>query len=311
MRITTRRGFTLIELLVVIAIIAILIGLLLPAVQKVREAAARMECSNKIKQLAIGMHSYHSAYGNFPPSQPLGYYSPTWYTDNPGTTERDRSCWVGFLLPYIEQDNMAAQLRAFLQAPPTHTLGASFATITIKTLVCPSDPNGPKVSSLGQGAHTNYVVCHGNGYSTPSSDPRGLNLPGLFYGRSRVKMETIQDGTSNTVMFSEMINIQDTTVHDVRGRIWNSIHAGTSFSTIYPPNSTIGDNPQGYCVSSTMTPCASQSVGNAYILARSGHTGGVNAALGDGSVRFVSNTITPNVWNWMGTRNGGEIVPGN
>lgn len=309
MRISTRRGFTLIELLVVIAIIAILIGLLLPAVQKVREAAARMSCQNNLKQLGIGMHSYHGAFGTLPPGQPLGYYAAGWPFGQP---DKNRSCWAGYLLPYIEQDNMAAQLRAYLQGTAGgYTLNQPFSTIPIKTFICSSDPNGVKISALGQGVHTNYVVCHGTGYATPTADPRGLNLNGMFYGQSAVKLEAVQDGTSNTLMFSELLNTQDTATHDIRGRVWNSVHAGTSFSTLYPPNTTVGDNPMGYCVPGPQTPCGSASQTNAFVSARSGHTGGVNAALSDGSIRFFSNTITPTLWLGMGSRNGGEVLPGN
>jgi prepilin-type processing-associated H-X9-DG protein len=177
------------------------------------------------------------------------------------------------------------------------------------TMACPSDGNAPKISSLGQGAHTSYVVCYGSGYATPTADPRGLNLNGLFYGITKTRIADATDGTSSTVMVSEILQSQDTGTHDIRGRIWNSIHTGTGFSTIYPPNSTVGDNPQGYCVAIPNVPCGSQSTTNAYILARSRHANGVNAAMADGSVRFVRNTITPTTWLAMGTRAGGEVVP--
>ncbi|MDB5306298.1 MAG: prepilin-type cleavage/methylation protein [Gemmataceae bacterium] len=302
-----RAGFTLIELLVVIAIIAILIGLLLPAVQKVREAAARMKCANNTRQVAIGLHNYHDANGMFPPGQPQGYYYSNWYGD-PLVRDFDRSCWIGFILPYIEQTALGAQVQAFLVAPTTHTCFTPFAPLVIPTLTCPSDPNSPKVSSLGQGVHASYVTCLGNTPATPGGS-NGANLNGMFYGRSKTKLTDVTDGTSNTLMVSELLQSPDTGAHDIRGRVWNSIHAGSEFSTIYPPNSTVGDNSMGYCVPLPKVPCGSQSVADAFALARSQHTGGVNAALGDASIRFFRDGINPQTWSWMGTRTGGEVLP--
>lgn len=306
-----RRGFTLIELLVVIAIIAILIALLVPAVQKVREAAARTQCSNSMRQVGVALHNFHDVYKRFPPGQPQGYYYSNWYGD-PQVRDVDRSCWVAFILPYIEQAPMDAQVQAFLKAPTaSHTCFGSFATTHIQTLLCPSDPNSPKLGTVpgnSQGTHTNFLVCHGSSYATPGGS-NGSNLNGIFYARSRTRMTEITDGTSNTLMVSEILLSPDVnSSHDIRGRVWNSIHAGSTLSTIYPPNSTIGDNPQGYCNALPAAPCGSQSVANAYVLARSQHTGGVNICLADASVRFVSNTVTPSVWLAMGTRAGNEIV---
>ena len=133
MRIVLRRrsGFTLIELLVVIAIIAILIGLLLPAVQKVREAAARMQCSNNIKQIAIATHSYHDANGQFPTSGAIGY------VDNNSVNTQNWS-WLVKILPYIEQDNLYRATGA-----PTATVNANPTAVqtNVKTFLCPSDSN--------------------------------------------------------------------------------------------------------------------------------------------------------------------------
>jgi prepilin-type N-terminal cleavage/methylation domain-containing protein/prepilin-type processing-associated H-X9-DG protein len=300
----SRPGFTLIELLVVIAIIAILIALLVPAVQKVRDAAARTQCLNNQKQVALALHNYHDTNKVFPPGQPQGFFETNWYTD-PTVTDGDRSCWIGAILPFLDQVPLYQQFQAWMNPLTAGTYSAPFATTNITPLLCPADPHSPKVN--GQGTHANIIVCLGSGYATPGGS-NGSNLDGLFYGRSKTTIVAITDGASNTLMVSEILLSPDGAATDVRGRVWNSIHAGTEFSTIYPPNSTIGDNAMGYCNALPHAPCASQSTSNAYVIARSMHTGGVNAGLADGSVRFFSNSITPSVWLAMGTRAGNEAV---
>ncbi len=307
-----KSGFTLIELLVVIAIIAILIGLLLPAVQKVREAAARMSCTNKQKQIGLALHNYHDTNGAMPAGQPYGYYFGGWYS-TPGIKDLDRSNWAGAILPYVEQNALYDQLQTAIRNSSGYTCNLPLAQNVLATFLCPSDPASPKIAAApgnAQGFHTNFIVCHGNGYATPTGDDRGLNLNGIFFGQSKVKLTDITDGTSNTAMVSELLQGSDTAAggHDVRGRMWNTIHAGTTFSTIYPPNSTVGDNTMGYCGAVPGAPCGPQSVANTFALARSKHTGGVNVTRGDASVRFVSNSITPATWLGMGSRTGGEII---
>jgi prepilin-type N-terminal cleavage/methylation domain-containing protein/prepilin-type processing-associated H-X9-DG protein len=161
-----RRGFTLIELLVVIAIIAILVGLLLPAVQKVRAAAARAQCQNNLKQMGLAMHNYHDVYHAFPPAFARG--------SNWG--------WAVWLLPFIEQDNLSAALG------PTHTnLTLSLLTTQpLKVYTCPSDPGPALHPYYGGFAKSDYVV------SEQVSD-----------GGSAIRIADVTDGTSNTLMIGE------------------------------------------------------------------------------------------------------------
>jgi len=313
-----RRGFTLIELLVVIAIIAILIGLLLPAVQKVREAAARMKCSNNLKQLAIGLHSYHDANNQFPPGQ----YNTFYTNEFPWC----RGCWVQPLLPYIEQDNL---YKMWDSAGCSNTtsgwalLGQNKDT-NVKTLNCPSDPNSPKTATRDtntvyvlnttqqQGLHTNYVVCAGSTtYGNGATAANGLLTNGMFYVKSKTRMTSITDGTSNTAMVSEIRVSPDVTQNDLRGRYCNSWEGNSWFSTAQPPNTAVPDAQtyQGQSIVGAPLSTVANN-GTQALYARSGHTGGVNLALADGSVRFVSNTVDATAYRSLGSIALGE-VPGN
>lgn len=303
-----RAGFTLIELLVVIAIIAILIGLLLPAVQKVREAAARMQCSNNIRQVAIAMHSYHDANSQFPPGQFC-------YMDQGLPDNYDRRCWMQPILPYIEQDNLLKQLDSGRLARANgYTINNPGFSTLIKTLMCPSDPTGPKNVTFGattpdapsQGAHGNYLMCASSNVFNPGGYINSAKLDGIAYPLSKVRIAGISDGTSNTVMVSEILLAEDVTGHDTRGRYHNALHGGALFSTLYPPNTTVPDNTP-YCQSMPRSPCV-QTRSNLFHSARSAHSGGVNVGMSDGSVRFVSDTINAATWQALGSRAGGEIV---
>lgn len=312
MMISNRRSaFTLIELLVVIAIIAILIALLVPAVQKVREAAARLQCQNHLKQIGLALHGYHDNNKMFPPGQ----YNPLGQDANP----YNRSCWMQPTLPFLEQRARYEYWEKW---------GISWATqvqenwTPIEVFMCPSDPlkgknvtyfhrNGTGPSGGGalnsQGAHGNYVTCAGN--TVYGNTGGGTNLNGLFFVYSKSKLPNIPDGSSNTLMASEIILTADSaTADDLRGRYYNTWQGNNLFSALFPPNTSAPDR-STYCIvnGNPRAPCSS-GTDNMVQSARSFHSGGVNAAFADGTVRFISSSINVTVYNALGSRNGNETV---
>jgi prepilin-type N-terminal cleavage/methylation domain-containing protein/prepilin-type processing-associated H-X9-DG protein len=302
-----RSGFTLIELLVVIAIIAILIGLLLPAVQKVREAAARMKCSNNLKQLALAMHSYHDSNTVFP----IGQYNDFYSNDGPFI----RGCWLIPILPFIEQQGLFANFESSNNANGW-ALFAANKTKVLPNVMCPSDPSSPKTDTLDtnittagisekQGMHTNYLACSGS-----TAYGSGKNLNGIFYVKSKTKITDVRDGTSNTLMLGEILVVADTNANnDQRGRYANSWEGNNWFSTLNPPNSTVSDRLgyQGISIpNAPITNVANNGTQN--LSARSTHSGGANFSLADGSVRFIQNNIDPLIYNQLGSRELGEVA---
>jgi prepilin-type N-terminal cleavage/methylation domain-containing protein len=315
-----RRGFTLIELLVVIAIIAILIGLLLPAVQKVREAAARMKCSNNLKQLGLACHNYHDTNSKLPPQLGNGC---CWGT------------WVIVTMPFIEQDNAA---KLYQNWGGNDSLGARYGgapnttNVTARrypVLTCPSDRENAPFSNI---TNNNYAVCAGNRSTTSAAGagvyPSGITaMAGMFdptvwgtvidttvtpnkvTANSRgTKLTDVTDGLTNTLMIGEVLQGQ---ASDLRGFIWWG--DASAMSTFQPPNTTTPDRiyTSGYCnnLPAQNLPCAvSDSANPTVFYSRSRHSGGVNACLGDASVRFVRDSITPNTWNLMGPTNDGQVI---
>jgi len=315
-KIVERRGFTLIELLVVIAIIAILIGLLLPAVQKVREAASRMKCSNNLKQIAIGAHSHNDAVGYFPMGQFGTWASNGNYTNPVAPSAMACYSWQVTLYPYVEQQPLYDTIYNWCKANPgtrTYAAGAPNQN-KVNTFCCPSDSNAGHTK--GEGVHHSYVGCNGDtlfwdGTATLPQTGALNNRGVMVVNGGKVSITGIADGTSNTVLASE--TIVWATGDDRRGRVFNTYQGETLFSTLRSPNSASADA-QFSCGTAPLPsfiPCvAVSSSANSINSARSYHSNGVNVAMCDGSVRFVTNSIDPITWAALGSRAGGE-TPGN
>jgi prepilin-type N-terminal cleavage/methylation domain-containing protein/prepilin-type processing-associated H-X9-DG protein len=313
-----KTGFTLIELLVVIAIIAILIGLLLPAVQKVREAAARMSCSNNLKQLGLALHNHHDSKGGLPPGKDSNGFSG-----------------VAYLLPYMEQQNVYNLINFTVK----ESNGANDAArvCTIKILLCPSDPQGALPGTAGG---TNYRLNQGYNilYSgIPDSDPTKSNygMPpadGPFWDNSTVRLTDITDGTSSTVAMSEKLKgdwsnaiVTDRTdtflLNDYPNTPdwWNSSCDSLNVSDLTRQvNSDLGaswlegshSNSSYYHTNLPNRRSCKKPGGRVATLASSAHSGygGVNVVMCDGSVRFVSNSIGVANWRALGSRSLGEVI---
>ena len=299
----------------VIAIIAILIGLLLPAVQKVRAAAARAKCQSNMRQVAIALHNYHDAHGRLPHGT-YNYIDSTFYTPAPYNNMQDRRCWLHDILAYLEQGPLSARFEAYMKTNPS-ALGFPELDTILPTMMCPSDPTSPKLQTywggLGtptQGFSGNYVVNASSGYFNDAGGNGSDRLDGVLFAQSRIKLVDIKDGTANTAFVGELILSPDTNGHDIRGRYYNPAHSGVAFSTIYPPNTNIADT-FDWCQASPVpqAPCVWGGA-NIFVLARSFHATGVNMSMADGSVRFISNSIGAATYKALGSREGGE-VPGN
>lgn len=333
-----RSAFTLIELLVVIAIIAVLIGLLLPAVQKVREAASRMKCQNNIKQLGIALHNYEGTTGKWPPLYP---------GTAPGSTAFNyKYTWsvLAQLNPYLEQTNIYNTMdltQPMYDAANQITPQNRFAVVQKVSLFhCPSDRGVPVSSAYGvtDMGSTNYVACHGSGLSGG-----GYGSPivgdGIFPAVNGVKITDILDGTSNTVAMSESILGNGNEISSTQPGDEQVAYKYLGFSGTLPNDTNCAGTPplwNGYnrrgfmwasgearCVSYNhyLTPnaknfdCIANDPTMTYIAvgyraARSRHTGGVNVLLADGSVRFVQDSVSPQTWRALATRMGGEVVGG-
>ena len=321
------RGFTLIELLVVIAIIAILIALLVPAVQKVREAAARVQCLNQLKQLALASIGYADT--NQTRLPPGGLCSRAPGGSPSGDWNDDRGTWIVYTLPFMEQSPLFNQIAAQAGGPPTTTynsLGKAAGYLNGKTLPyirCPSDDydrsyhTSSYVASVGSqcaagatgaGCDTFQQYCQtsiGWGYQTSPDHGNDWNAGGIRGLFNRLGSEirfpaSITDGTSNTILIGESLPGRHDHLMAGQGRWWH-FNGGVAHSTTITPITFL--TPEKV----NLTTCDSQSNWNRSWGFGSRHTGGSNFAFADGSIRFLSQSIDHRSYNLLGCRNDGQV----
>jgi prepilin-type N-terminal cleavage/methylation domain-containing protein/prepilin-type processing-associated H-X9-DG protein len=312
-----RNGFTLIELLVVIAIIAVLIGMLLPAVQKVREAANRATCQNNLKQIALALHNYHEARGRFP----VGYSIAQDMGD--GRWANGTNWWIESS-PYFEQGNWYRRWDYTDQR--NNVAGGTSATTAqvIPTMLCPSDPLPAPVRYYTAQEQPEYAWANGfyglssyggNGGTRSAQGSLGNVAPstkdGIFFGKSRVRIADVTDGTSNTLLLGERYHRDpefdriglNTEYAPIAGLgLWaffisgpREVLLGSLVPINYqvPPSAAVGDP---------------WTIDNRICAYGSGHPGGANFAVADGSVRFLSDQTSLTMLRALGTRAGGEVV---
>lgn len=294
-----RRGFTLIELLVVIAIIAVLIGILLPAVQKVREAANRNQCINNLKQVGLALQSHHDTQHLFPPGYTSGV--STWGTDTgPGWG------WASYLLPHIEQDSLykSIDFGQPIEAPSM----AGPRTTLIKTYLCPSDSsptqafpvgtrgtNGTLTSTICTVAPANYVGNFGIG------EP-GVDGEGVFFRGSKIRIADITDGTSNTLLVGErsFYHAESTWVGAV-----SSANQGPTPGSPLPIQESNASNFVLAHTGETFKGPAYPEEANHFT---SRHTGSGNFVFADGHVSSLGGATTYATYKALSTRSGGEVI---
>ena len=300
------KGFTLVELLVVIAIIGVLVALLLPAVQAAREAARRMSCSNKLKQLALAMHNYHDTNN----ALPYGYIT---FTPTPSDPNVSGLNWLKATLPFIEMGSIndawynGKNYHDSTNNPSSNTNNLALIRTPIPTHQCPSDTQTKTWNSV---PNYNYAVNMGVTNSNRDATLNSVNYtPAPFeYLGKNYGFGDMTDGTSNTLMLAELR--QGPVASDLRGLTWYGPYGG--FVAHYAPNTTSPDLlAGGFCQNAQSSlqgmPCADGS-GKILFSSRSRHPGGVQVALGDGSVRFVQQTVDLNTWRALAGMQDGLVL---
>ncbi|MEX2167838.1 MAG: DUF1559 domain-containing protein [Pirellulales bacterium] len=296
-----QRGFTLVELLVVIAIIGILVALLLPAVQAARESARRTQCLNQLKQWGTAMHLFHDAKRNLPV----------------GSRNNPRQTWVMFLWPFMEEMNLDSlnEIKTPFYEPPG-TIGGTLDGLCgqyVSLYYCPSDQGVDQTSGHYQRRRGNYVVNWGNSLYGALLEPPGKAPFSHFRGRRdmprSVKFADITDGTTSTLLLSEVLKAWSAEDNDWRGDIHND-DGVFRFHTRLTPNTSASDVIESGWFQRTGDPAMPAVAGGGssqVTAARSRHPGGVNVAFCDASGRFMSESIALDAWQAMGSMNGAEI----
>jgi len=317
------RALTLVELLVVIAIIGVLIGLALPAVQKIREAANRMQCSNNLKQLALACHGYHDVHGSFPPG---GLFLPNGTGGNVDW-QADKGTWLVHSLPFIEQGNLFDQIPN-LNVPHFDSIGvaeqAGVLPQKIALLRCPSDGTaytqavsnycgslGPNCldNVCGYAPFAQYCNQPAWGYTTSAGDGEtsdAQRVRGIFSRLgARITFASVVDGTTNTFLLGEDIPAQ--CGHHLE-HPWYSTWANPLLSTIIPMNYPVNEKDLSWCGANFAGPGYSVSNNEVSFGFKSRHPLGANFAMVDGSVHFVQQSIDHRTYQLLGCRDDGQFA---
>jgi prepilin-type N-terminal cleavage/methylation domain-containing protein/prepilin-type processing-associated H-X9-DG protein len=296
----TRTAMTLVELLVVLVIVAILLGLLVPAVQRARESANRARCTDNLHQIGLACHAYHDAEGSFPP----GYTA--WRCADPLVT-RPGWGWAAHLLPFLEQ--VPLQQTIIFARPIEHPVNADACRTGVALLLCPSDPDVPATfpitdasgQRLTEAAPIGYAACYGSGELDEVPGPK----EGVFYRNSRIRLADITDGSSTTLLIGD--RAWSHAMAPWAGAVNRGLVRGGPRNPWRDSSEAVYPAPNFACVQANALNNRGDPDGSLDEF-YSEHPGGVNLLFADGAVHFLHEQINRAVLLALGTRAGGEVV---